>query len=97
MEKWGDISPHKKSGDKSVLSQYVLFCCKICFVEIYAVLLRNLFCRDLRAFVWRKIYSEIVRVEKKGQISGMAELYCGALLRFSVVSFTVFFFSDSIC
>ena len=39
-----------------------------CFVAIYTVLKRNLFCRDLRAFVWRKNYSEIVLVKKKGQI-----------------------------
>ena len=49
----------------------MLICREICFVAIYAVLAQNLFCRDLRTFVWRKIYSEIVLVEKKGQISGM--------------------------
>ena len=49
----------------------MLICRKICFAAIYAVLAQNLFCCDLRTFVWRKIYSEIVRVEKKGQISGM--------------------------
>ena len=43
------------------------------YVAIYAVLAQNLFCCNLRAFVWRKIYSKIVLVEKKGQISGMAE------------------------
>ena len=53
------------------LSQLTLFCCKICFVAIYVVLSRNLFCRKLRAFVWRKIEPEIVLVEKKRQISGM--------------------------
>ena len=40
-------------------------------VAIYAVLLQNLFCRDLRAFVWRKI--EPKNVEKKRQISGMVK------------------------
>ena len=50
----GDISPHDKCGDKSFLSLFMLFCCEICFVAIYAVLPRNLFCRDLRVFVWRK-------------------------------------------
>ena len=30
-----------------------------------------LFCRDLRAFVWRKVEPKIVLVEKKRQISGM--------------------------
>ena len=53
------------------MSLFMLICREICFVAIYAVLAQNLFCRDLRTFVWRKIYSEIVRVEKKGQISGM--------------------------
>ena len=49
----------------------MLICRKICFAAIYAVLAQNLFCRDLRTFVWRKVYSEIVLEEKKGQISGM--------------------------
>ena len=49
----------------------MLICREICFVDIYAVLAQNLFCRDLRTFVWRKVYSEIVLEEKKGQISGM--------------------------
>ena len=53
------------------MSLFMLICCEICFVAIYAVLAQNLFCRDLRTFVWRKIYSEIVLVETKGQISGM--------------------------
>ena len=52
---------------------------QINFVTIYSVLLRNLFCchgavllrNDLRAFACRKIYTQIVSVEKKGQISGM--------------------------
>ena len=54
----------------------MLICRKICFAAIYAVLAQNLFCRDLRTFVWRKIYSEIVLVEKKGQISGMSDYFC---------------------
>ena len=37
----------------------------------YAVLSRNLFCRDSRTFVWRKIEPKIGYVEKKWQISGM--------------------------
>ena len=49
----------------------MLICCEICFVASKAVLAENLFCRDLRAFVWRQIYSEIVHLEKKGQILGM--------------------------
>ena len=52
----------------------LLFCCKICFVAIYAVLSRNLFCCDLRAFVWRKVEPKIVLVEKKRQISGMHKI-----------------------
>ena len=42
-----------------------LFCCKIFIVAIDAVLSRNLFCCDLRAFVWRKIGPKIVLVERK--------------------------------
>ena len=51
-----------------------ILCCfiaKFLFYAIYAVLLRNLFCRDLRALAWRKIGPTILSVEKKGQISGM--------------------------
>ena len=36
------------------LLQTMLFCCKICFVSIYAVLSQNLVCRDLRAFCVEK-------------------------------------------
>ena len=39
--------------------------CDLCYF------VANLFCRNLRAFVWRKIYPKIVYVEKKWQISGM--------------------------
>ena len=35
------------------------------FLAIYAVLLQNLFCRDLLAFAWRDIEPKIVPVEKK--------------------------------
>ena len=48
-----------------VLSHLTLFCCKIIFLAIYAVLLQNLFCRDLLAFAWRDIEPKIVPVEKK--------------------------------
>ena len=56
-----------------VLSHFMLFCCKI---VIYAVLSRYLFCRDLRAFAWRKIQPRIAPVEKKLLISGMGTVYC---------------------
>ena len=46
-----------------VLSQFVLFCCKISFVTIYNVLSQNLCCRDLRPFAWRN-FIYIVYVEK---------------------------------
>ena len=36
----------------------MLFCCKITFATIYALLSRNIFCRDLRTFVWRKNYQK---------------------------------------
>ena len=66
-EMWGNLScgevfPHDRLLHMNKLT---FFCCKICFVAIYAVLSRNLFCRDLRAFVWRKIEPKIVPVEKK--------------------------------
>ena len=64
----GEISLHEKCGDKSVLSQFKLFCRKICFDAISGA---KYFCRDLRAFAWRKIEPKFVSVEKKGQISGM--------------------------
>ena len=51
-----------------------ILCCfiaKFLFYAIYAVLSRNLFCRDLRTFVWRKIEPKIASVEKKWQIWGM--------------------------
>ena len=35
-----------------------------CFVAFYAVLSRNLFCHNLRAFAWSKIEPKIVPVEK---------------------------------
>ena len=56
------------------LSLFMLICRKICFVAIYAVLAQNLFCRDLRAFVWRKIYWEIVLVEKKDKYEVCVDL-----------------------
>ena len=55
----------------STYVQFMLFCCIIGFVAIYALLSRNLFCRDLRTFMWRKIEPKIKYVEKKLQISGM--------------------------
>ena len=49
-----------------VLSHFMMFCCKI---VIYAVLSRYLFCRDLRAFAWRKIQPRITpRGEKMTNI-----------------------------
>ena len=48
----------------STYVQFMLFCCKIDFVTIYALLSENLFCRDLRTFVWRKIEPKIASVEK---------------------------------
>ena len=34
----------------------MLFCCKISFVTIYALLLQNIFCRHLPISVWRKMW-----------------------------------------
>ena len=50
-----------------VLSHFTIFCCTIIFFAIYAVLSRNQFWYDLRAFAWRKI----VPLEKEWQIWGM--------------------------
>ena len=68
------VPSYEKFGDTSILSQFMLFCRKICFVAIYAVLSQNVSCRNLRAFAWRKIGPKIVPVEKKGQISGMLKI-----------------------
>ena len=51
----------------------MLFCLKKGFIVIYTVLLQNLFCHDLRTFVWRKMEPNIAYVEKKWQISGMKQ------------------------
>ena len=71
----GGIYPHEKCGHKFVLQQYTLFGRKICFVAIYAVLLLNLSCRDLRAFAWRKNKTKNCVCGEKGQISGMAKTH----------------------
>ena len=42
----------------------MLFCCKVGFVAIYAVLLWNLFCGNSRTFVLKKIEPTIPNVEK---------------------------------
>ena len=47
-----------------------LFCRKICFVAIYAFLLQNLFCRDLRFFAWSR-EPKIGSLEKNRQITGI--------------------------
>jgi len=44
---------------------YAVFWRNFCFLVIHAVLSRDLFCCDLRAFAWRKIEPKIVSVEKK--------------------------------
>ena len=50
---------------RSVLLPCMLFCRKICSFEIYAVLLQNLFCRDLRTFyVEKNLAKNVVRGEK---------------------------------
>ena len=38
----------------SINVQFMLFCCKISFVAIYAVLSQNQFCRNLSDFLWSK-------------------------------------------
>ena len=45
--------------------EFTLFCRKICFASIYAVLLRNLFCRGLRTFCVETNHGQnVVRGEK---------------------------------
>ena len=63
--------------------KFMLFCCKIGFIAIYALLSQNLFCHGLRTFVWRKIELKIASVEKKLQISGMGlePQYCALCIR----------------
>ena len=56
-----EIPPHDWCGETEIC---LVFCCKICFVAIHANLSRNLFHCHLCAFVWRKIESKIVTVEK---------------------------------
>ena len=45
--------------------QFMLFCCKISFVAIYAVLSRNQFCYNLRTFVWRTFLPKIAYMWRK--------------------------------
>ena len=39
--------------------KFILFCCTIVFVTIYAVLSQNMFCWDSRTFVWRKFNQKL--------------------------------------
>ena len=49
--------------------EFTLFCRKICFAAIYAVLSRNLFCRSLRTFCVETTYGQnVVRGEKMTNI-----------------------------
>ena len=48
------ISPH----DRCKKLKFTLFCCKISWLMVYAVLRWNLFCRDLRAFCVEKNWSQ---------------------------------------
>ena len=81
-----ELSPHNRWGEFHHLLIYQInnVYNLRCFYVYYAVLLQNLFilrftlfcrkirfCRDLRAFAWRKTEPKIVPVEKKGQISCM--------------------------
>ena len=54
---------------RKIIFCYYLCCffLEICFVSIYAVLPRNIFCRDLRAFVWRKIIEKLCLWRKKDE------------------------------
>ena len=70
-------SPQKKCWHRSVGQFYTLYLShspqkvpveknlEICFVAIYAVLLRYPFCPDVRAFAWRNILPIIVSLGEK--------------------------------
>ena len=60
-----DVSPHLTCGEYFYICTCYAVLSKMGFVMIYVVLSRNLFCRDLRTFVWRKIEPKIAYVEKK--------------------------------
>ena len=75
--------------------EFTLFCRKICFAAIYAVLLRNLFCRGLRTFCVETNHGQnVVRGEKMTYImydcttdQGTVILYI--LLTLSLLSLTL--------
>ena len=64
----GEMFPHDRLLH---MNQLAFFFAKSVLSQFTLLLSRNLFCSDLRAFVWRKFEPKIVRVEKKRQISGM--------------------------
>ena len=64
----GEMFPHDRLLH---MNQLAFFFAKSVLSQFTLLLSRNLFCSDLRAFVWRKVEPKIVRVEKKRQISGM--------------------------
>ena len=64
----GEMFPHDRLLH---MNQLVFFFAKSVLSQFTLLLSRNLFCSDLRAFVWRKVEPKTVRVEKKRQISGM--------------------------
>ena len=66
------MSPHDKNKQCVQLTGfYCNLCCFVAKSFIHAVLSRNLFCHNLRAFMWRKIEPKSTFVKKKWQISGL--------------------------
>ena len=84
-EEFKKNSPHRQCGEVPNFStsdlcdvenvftnvQFMLYCCKICFVAICAVLLQNQYCRNLRTFVWRNFLIKNCACGKIWQICGM--------------------------
>ena len=70
-EMWRNVSCGEMFPHDGLLhmNRLTFFCCKICFVAIYAVLLQNLFCHNLCALVWRKVEPKIVSVGKNEDIT----------------------------
>ena len=82
VEKY-EISPHVACvwcKNVNTYANFMLFCYKISFFAIYAILSRNLLCRDLRTFVWRKIYQKIELGKPLGTISAVHPSFQGASL-----------------
>ena len=59
----------------AIYAKFMLFSWKNQFFQNLRTLSRNPFCRNLRTFVWRKIYPKKFYVEKKWQIWGLSQYW----------------------